>query len=215
LLSARLQIFYDRILAGQPLWDIGCDHGYLGLHAHRNGLCGEVHLVDRSPTVLEKLRRQVEVRWPAGPGEGLRIWQLDAEQEALPVVGGTVVMAGLGIGTVLRIMARSFAGKVPAGVRLVLAPTLREELLRLQLRAQGWYLQHEELYSEAGHVRQLQVWEIAGESAQPFWNNTTLSRDNGLLDMFLAERRQYFSVSQSAEPDLVYLKRALAECFPE
>ena len=97
----------------------------------------------------------------------------------------------------------------------MLAPTLREELLRVQLRRQGWYLQHEELYSEAGHVRQLQVWESAGESAQPFWNDTALSRDNGLLDMFLAERRRYFSVSQSVDPDLVYLKKALAERFPE
>jgi len=215
LLSTRLQIIYDRILPGQPLWDIGCDHAYVGLQAFSSGLCSEVHLVDRALPAIENLRNQIAERWPDGPGEGLRIWHSDAERDALPVAHGTVVMAGVGIFTVLRIMDRVFAGKVPTGVRLVVACTLKEELLRVHLGRLGWRLQHEELYGEAGHVRQLLAWESAGESAEPFWNDTELSRDHGLLDLFLEERRRYFSVNQSTDPDLVYLKEALAERFAE
>lgn len=209
-LSARLQIIRDCLLPDQPLWDIGCDHGYLGLRAHHDGLCSVVHLVDRSAVVVDNLRRQVRELWPDGPGDGLQIWQHDAASEPLPVTGGTVVLAGLGIWTILRVLSRTFSGAVPAGVRLVLAATLEEEFLRLHLCRQGWRLQHEELYAEAGHVRQLLVWESTGEEALPFWNGTSrLSQDHGLLGQFLSERRRYFSVSQSADPDLVYLKEAL------
>jgi tRNA (adenine22-N1)-methyltransferase len=209
-LSARLQMIWDCLPPDQPLWDIGCDHGYLGLRAHHDGLCSAVHLVDRSPIVTDKLHRQVQELWPDGPGEGLQIWQHDAASEQLPVTGGTVVLAGLGIWTILRVLSRTFSGAVPAGVRLVLAAIMEEELLRLHLCRQGWRLQHEELYAEAGHVRQLLVWESTGEEALPFWNGTSpLSQGHGLLGEFLSERRRYFSVNQSADPDLAYLKKAL------
>ena len=213
LLSFRLQIIYDCIIPDQPLWDIGCDHGYLGLQAHGDGLCSQVHLVDRSSAVIDELRCRVAQCWPEGHGRGLRVWRRDAEKEHLPVAGGTVVMAGLGIWTVLRIADRLFPdGPLPA-VRLVLACTLKEEQLRVQLRRRGWRLQHEELFAENGHVRQLLACRAQGESIEPFWNGTALSRDNGLLQLFLTERRRYFSLSQSTEPDLVYLKQALNERF--
>jgi hypothetical protein len=38
LLSGRLKKIYDLILADQPFWDIGCDHGYVGLHAYHFSL---------------------------------------------------------------------------------------------------------------------------------------------------------------------------------
>jgi tRNA A22 N-methylase len=215
LLSSRLQNLYDCVLPDQPLWDIGCDHGNLGLWAYADGSCSEVHLVDRSIQVMDRLRRQVAERWPDGPGQGLQLWHQDAEHQQLPVTTGTVVIAGVGVWTILRIAARIFAGRVPVGVRLVLASLLREELLRVHLCRQGWRLQHEELYAEAGQVRQLLVWESTGESARPFWNDSALSHDHGLLAQYLAERRQYFSVSQSTDADLVFLKTALGERFAE
>ena len=96
LLSTRLQIIYDRILPGHPLWDIGCDHGYVGLRAFSSGLCSEVHLVDRALPAIDHLRDQIAERWPNGSGKGLRIWHSDAEHDVLPVAHGTVVMAGMG-----------------------------------------------------------------------------------------------------------------------
>lgn len=215
MLSSRLQIMYDCVLPDQPLWDIGCDHGNLGLWAHAVGSCSEVHLVDRSADVVDELRRQVAKRWPDGPGEGLQLWHQDAENQDLPITTGTVVIAGVGVWTILGIIARVFSGRVPAGVRLVLASLLKEDVLREHLRRQGWHLQREELYPEAGRVRQLLVWESTGESANPFWNGSALSHEHGLLEQYLAECRQYFSVSQSTDPDLVYLKAALGERFAE
>ncbi len=213
MLSPRLQNIYQCIVPGRPLWDIGCDHGYLGLQAFATGLCEPVHLVDRSALVIGQLRQRVEQSWPKGPGVGLQICHCDAEKDELSVRGGTAVLAGLGLWTILRIVDCQFPQGPPKGTRLVLACVLKEEQLRVQLRRRGWFLQHEELFAENGHVRQLLACQASGEPLEPFWNDSDCSRDNGLWPTYLAERRLYFSVSQSSEPDLVYLKQALQQRF--
>jgi tRNA (adenine22-N1)-methyltransferase len=212
-LSVRLKKIYDLILPNQPLWDIGCDHGYVGLHAYRNRLCTEVNLVDQSREVLHSTYRRIAEWFPERTGEGLRVWCLDAGREALPISSGTVVMAGLGTGTIARMIVNLFPEKLPVEVRLVLASTFTGERLRLELLRWGWRLQHEELYPENGHVRQILACGTEGEIIHPFWNRSSISADNGLLEAFLKERRQYFSVCQSRMPDLLYLKKSLISKF--
>ena len=147
-LSDRLKKVYDLILPNQPLWDIGCDHGYVGLHAHRNRLCTEINLVDQSREVLHSTHLRITEWFPEKTGEELRVWCLDAEREALPISSGTVVMAGLGTPTIVRMITNLFPENVPAEVRVVLASTFTGERLRLRLMRLGWRLQHEELYPE-------------------------------------------------------------------
>ena len=212
-LSARLKSIYNLILAHQPLWDIGCDHGYLGLHVYRNELCPEVHLVDRSREALQSPSLRIAGWFEEGSGEGIHVWCRDAEYEALPISIGTVVMAGIGTNTIVRIMVNLFSGLVPVGVRLVLASAFTGERLRLRMRRMEWRLQHEELYLENGNVRQILTCGVEGEIIQPFWNSSSLSLDNGLLETFLQERRQYFSVCQSSAADLLYLKHSFTDSF--
>ena len=212
-LSARLQNIYDLILPDQPLWDIGCDHGYVGLHAYRNRLCTEINLVDQSREALHGTYLRIAEWFPEKTGEGLRVWCLDAERETLSISRGTVVMAGLGTGTIVRIIENLFPENVPAEVRIVLASTFSGERLRLGLLRLGGRLQHEELYPENGHVRQILACGTEGEIIHPFWNRSSISAENGLLDEFLKERRQYFSVCQSLMPDLLYLKKSLIAKF--
>jgi tRNA (adenine22-N1)-methyltransferase len=213
LLSVRLKNIYNLILPNQPFWDIGCDHGYVGLHAYRNRLCTEVNLVDQSSEALQNTSLRIAEWFPEGPGEGLRIWCRDAACEALPISLGTVVMAGLGTKTIVRMIANLFSDQVPVDVRLVLATTFSGEWLRLMLLRLGWRLQHEELYLENGHVRQLLACGAAGEIIHPFWNSSSLSIDNGLLEAFLQERRQYFSACQSPRSDRLYLKNSFVSSF--
>lgn len=212
-LSVRLKNIYDLILPNQPLWDIGCDHGYVGLHAYRNRLCTEVNLVDQSREVLHSTYLRIAEWFPERAGEELRVWCLDAERKALPISSGTVVMAGLGTGTIVRMIVNLFSENVPAEVRLVLASTFSGERLRLGLLRLGWRLQHEELYPENGHARQILACGTEGEIIHPFWNRSSISADNGLLEAFLKERRQYFSVCQSSMSDLLYLKNSFISNF--
>jgi len=212
-LSVRLKTVYNLILPKRPLWDIGCDHGYVGLHAHHNRLCTEVNLVDQSREVLDSTRLRIAEWFPGGTGEGLRVWCLDAEREALPISAGTVVMAGLGTPTIVRVIANLFPENVPTEVRVVLASTFTGERLRLRLMRLGWRLQHEALYLENGHVRQILACGAEGEIIHPFWNEAPISADNGLLEAYLGERRQYFSVCQSRMPDLLHLRKSFMSSF--
>lgn len=103
-LPDRLKLVYNLILCNQPLWDIGCDHGYLGLHAYGKHLCPEVHLVDRSREALKNTRRHV-VKWcPGETSSRLLIWEGDATRQTLPINLGTVVMAGLGSKTIIQMI---------------------------------------------------------------------------------------------------------------
>ncbi|NKB69046.1 MAG: hypothetical protein GKR89_18415 [Candidatus Latescibacteria bacterium] len=114
-LSDRLKLVYNLILCHQPLWDIGCDHGYLGLHAYSQQLCPEVHLVDRSRGALKNTRRRIAKWCPDEAGRRLSIWQRDAIRQTLPISRGTVVMAGLGSKTIIQMIMNLFPRQCQGG----------------------------------------------------------------------------------------------------
>ncbi len=213
MISTRLKRIYDHVTPDQPLWDIGCDHGYLGLHAFRNGLSEEVHLVDRSPNACRNVCARIQRWFPERRPEGLCVWHRDAARNSLPIANGTVVLAGIGYRTILGIVINLFAPRSHDGLRLVLCAALKEEHLRLALYRQGWRLQAEELYMENNHVRQLLVCGTEGEILNPFWNGSDGSVENGLLGRYVEERRLYFSACKNPKGDLRFLKEQFAPRF--
>jgi tRNA (adenine22-N1)-methyltransferase len=209
MLSARLKRVYNRVQPGGPLWDIGCDHGYLGLHAFRSGLCTEVNLVDQSAEVLRRTQPRVDECRLHGPAGNLRVWHADAASEPLPITHGTVVIAGVGHDTALRIVRNLFSNSPADGVMLVLASAPDEERLRLGLARLGWRLRNEELYVEKRHVRQVLTCGRSGQVVDPFWNGSATSVDNGLLERFLDERMAYHRSCREPDGDRRMLADAL------
>ena len=208
-LPERLARVAAQVRPDRPLWDVGCDHGYLGLHAYCSGLCPQVHLLDRSSEVLRRTGSRLRQRFPAGLPAGLRLGLCDAEKEALDLGDGSLVLAGLGPWTTLRILERQFDG--PAGrPRVVLAPDLNEERLRLALARRGWRLLHEELYRHNHHVRQILVCGREGPVVHPFWNASEASRPQGLLEEYLAQRRAYHGRVRRPQGDAAALQEALS-----
>lgn len=211
MLSPRLQLLYDGILPKRPLWDIGCDHGYVGLAAYANRRCPEVHLVDRSERVVADLQKCLAERFPKGH-DGLHLWHCDATKRPLPVTGGTVLMAGMGTETILAVLAKLCPDRPPPDLRLVLASNVNEERLRLALARSDWRLHQETLYRDKRHVRQVIACAADGLPIHPFWNAAAGSHDHGLLEPFLKTRRRYLDSRRSQEPDLLHLRAALDTC---
>ncbi|MBY0554443.1 tRNA (adenine(22)-N(1))-methyltransferase TrmK [bacterium] len=54
-LSERLTIVYENLLPQKDVWDICCDHGYLGTAAYKSANFSDIYFVDRVPTIIEKL----------------------------------------------------------------------------------------------------------------------------------------------------------------
>ncbi|UXR64795.1 class I SAM-dependent methyltransferase [Bdellovibrio bacteriovorus] len=128
-LSRRMQLIFDHLLPGKPVWDFCCDHGYLGLNAYESGLFSEVHFVDQVPHIVEQLEVRFQAEYfrddaltQAGfhsrPGEDLQ-----------QPVSGTVVIAGVGAHTILKIVQSLTENGLLSADRLILGPQRDEQML--------------------------------------------------------------------------------------
>lgn len=59
-LSQRLRILREHYQNHQSIWDIGCDHGLLGLSFLEMPLIQKIHLVDPSPLVIKTLEHSID-----------------------------------------------------------------------------------------------------------------------------------------------------------
>ena len=59
-LSPRLQVCAGFVAPGERVADIGCDHGYLGIHLLQSGKASHVIAADVVPGPLSAARRNAE-----------------------------------------------------------------------------------------------------------------------------------------------------------
>ncbi len=124
-LSPRLQFLLDRCRPGFTLWDLCCDHGYLGLSALQGRRFSQVVFNDTVPHVLEDLRR----RLPMSPD--WRILLSPAEEIDEPLTGN-VVLAGVGGEKIYKILCAHASRGGLVGERLILCPEKDAEWLARQ-----------------------------------------------------------------------------------
>lgn len=147
-LSPRLQCFFEQLLPGEDVWDLFCDHGYLGLAALEAGIFKRVYFVDRANHLIQSLQQQLASFRPESTGDCLA---MPAESIA-QVVSGTVVMAGIGGMNMLKILKALLLKSNFQPQRLVLSPQRDEELVARAL-SQG-------LIPEAPDIGLVQVLHI-------------------------------------------------------
>jgi tRNA (adenine22-N1)-methyltransferase len=128
-LSNRMQHIFDRLLPGQPVWDLCCDHGYLGLQAYRSGLFTQVFLVDKVPEIISELEHRfysnylkdgqsAQVKFIALPGEDL-----------VDEIQGNLVIAGVGAHTILKILMNLRKKGLLSAKQVILLPQRQEQWL--------------------------------------------------------------------------------------
>lgn len=128
-LSRRMQLIYDHLLPGEPVWDFCCDHGYMGLNAYESGSFPEVHFVDQVEHIIEQLQSRFKAEY----------WHRDSPSQAyfhaLPgedlqeVLRGTIVIAGVGAHTIHKIVGSLHRRELLLVSRLILCPQRDEEKL--------------------------------------------------------------------------------------
>lgn len=108
-LSLRLQKILSLLPEKTELWDIGCDHGLLGLAGLITGKCQFVHMVDTSSTVIDRLQKKLQ------SPRYLELWEKFQEkikfhscsgEEVVSQATGCVVIAGMGGETLTKILDR-------------------------------------------------------------------------------------------------------------
>jgi len=137
-LSARLELLLKQGLEGQDFWDVCCDHGYLGESALKSGRFRQVHFVDSVPHIIQSLKFRLE-------NNEARFLALRAEELAEPLTG-TVVLAGVGGFTIIKILQRWEEKNLLRAQRLVLNPLTHVKELEQFLEVWTSYREVERLF---------------------------------------------------------------------
>jgi tRNA (adenine22-N1)-methyltransferase len=129
----RLQLIFEQLLPGLPVWDFCCDHGYLGEAAVGSRLFPEVHFVDQVPSIIERLEKRLLTKYIL---KNYKI-KLSAAENLQEPVFGNVIIAGVGGHTILEILQSLQQKNLLQMQRLILGPHRDEGRLLQWLQCHG------------------------------------------------------------------------------
>jgi len=135
-LSRRMQLIFDHLIPGEPVWDFCCDHGYMGLNAYESGLFPEVYFVDQVEHIIASLRARFEREYFRAEGAQAHFFPTPGGDVPVPLKG-SVVVAGVGAHTIFSILKKLHGRGFLHASRLILCPQRDHEKLREFLAAEN------------------------------------------------------------------------------
>lgn len=206
-LSKRLLRCCDYIANGDTVADIGCDHGYLGIHLLTSGKAKRVIAADinRMP-----LQTAVENAKKYGVEENIS-FHLSDGAVSIPRDFNTMVCAGMGADTMVSILENAPWLK-NSRYRLILQCQSKSAMLRSYLSQNGWQIQKESALKDGRFLYTvMEVHFGCGKTLTPgqCYFSPALARENtqeanAYLQQVLARlERSIRGQSDCADPTLV------------
>lgn len=158
-LSLRLQALVDEVRPAEPVWDIGCDHARVGYLAVVERRASEAFLVDKSREVVSSIHRLVERHVEESVRDRLSVLHADGALLPAQPVTGTVVIAGMGAGGILRILNQFVVPNACPPLRLVLQPAVQATRIADWISVSSFTLFEERTLRERGRIHPLFVAE--------------------------------------------------------
>lgn len=152
-LTGRLLSFSRHHRNEKFIWDIGCDHGLLGLSFRDHELVEEIHLVDPSASVIEKLKLGTASHIPSAK---LFIEQKKGQNIELHSSSNLIFIAGMG-GKEMGEILESHGSQLDHTSRIVISPHKNILELRKKLSGLRFGIETEEIVKETGRFYQLLV----------------------------------------------------------
>ncbi len=172
-LSDRLAAIAAQVRPGASVIDVGTDHGLLPVWLVQSGRARRVLATDIRPRPLQSAAALVE---RTGTGESVRLMLTDGLDGIGPADGDTIVLAGMGGETMIRILDRAPWARDSAC--LILEPQSKRAALRRWLAASGWRVTSERLVEDAGRIYPILC--ARGGAAQAY---TPVELHIGLLEL--------------------------------
>ena len=144
-LSKRLEACAKLILPGDRVADIGCDHGYLGIHLIQSGIAASVIASDIRPMPLKTAISNAE---KYGVSSKMEFFLSDGASD-IPRDFSVLVCAGMGGDTIVSIL-QAASWLENCRYRLILQCQSRTPLLRRYLSETGWCITKETVLHD-GH----------------------------------------------------------------
>lgn len=172
-LDARLTAAAELVRPGQPVADIGCDHGKLTAVLAASGKFPKVIGADLRPGPLAKAKQtlehaECEDRVELRLGDGLSVLS--------PGEVGTIVLAGVSAQTTWEILERAPWAFSKSGPRLVMVPATRHSDLRRWLWENGFALVADRPVQAAGRWYAVMAAEYTGEKQEPTFTECLLGK---------------------------------------
>ena len=163
-LDARLSAAAELVRPGQPVADIGCDHGKLTAVLAASGKYPKVIGADLRPGPLAKAAQTLEY---AGCKDRAELRLGDGLSVLSPGEAGTIVLAGVSAQTTWEIIEKAPWVSAPGGPRLVMVPATRHSDLRRWLWEHGFALIADRPVQAAGRWYAVMAAEYTGEVRMP------------------------------------------------
>lgn len=144
-LSNRLKTCCSMISKGERVADVGCDHGYLGIHLLRENIASSIIAADINEGPLQSAQKNAE---KFGVNERIAFYLSDGVK-SIPRDFDTLVCAGMGADTMISILEAAPWLK-DSKYKLILQCQSRRPELRAYLYAQGFSICKETLAKD-GH----------------------------------------------------------------
>ncbi len=195
-MTPRLKTILRYVRGDVPPYDLCCDHGLLGLSAWEERDLPQLHLIDQSPRVMQKLQGNLLHRGLASEPR-IKLQTLPAEQLTLPFESCDIVIAGVGVQTMIDIMAAIFSEGLSQH-RLILGCQQKTQELRFYLRRRGFKLVDEDVVLENGRFREILVLEGQGEEVT-LYGERYRQRSDTTSKAFVLYLQNYYAKIQVAK----------------
>lgn len=151
ILSKRLGLLAQQYHHEKHIWDIGCDHGLLGLSFDSNPHVEEIHLVDPSTPVINVLKKQLDAYITK---RKIFIHHQKGQEIQLAPLSNLIFIAGMG-GKEIHEILHSLIGQMKPDTRLVISPHRNILEVRAFLNQSIYRNENEFLVMEGGRYYQV------------------------------------------------------------
>ena len=163
-LDARLSAAAELVRPGEPVADIGCDHGKLTAVLAASGRYPKVIGADLRPGPLAKAEQTLEY---AGCKDRAELRLGDGLSVLSPGEVSTIVLAGVSAQTTWEIIEKAPWVSAPGGPRLVMVPATRHSDLRRWLWEHGFAFAADRPVQAAGRWYAVMAAEYTGQVKTP------------------------------------------------
>ncbi|MDO5401721.1 MAG: class I SAM-dependent methyltransferase [Eubacteriales bacterium] len=159
-INDRLLACCSFVRAGERVADVGCDHGYLGIHLLQGGIAASVIASDLRPGPLDCARKNAE---KFGLSDKISFFLSDGVQN-IPRDFDVLVCAGMGADTIISILSAA-PWLQSERYRLILQCQSKTNLLRQYLSDTGWAIGREAVRRDGRFL--YTVMEVRWDPAAP------------------------------------------------